>query len=63
MMNSEIATSVALGRKLIIVVIDTDPMASTETGGARWDVPVAEASVSARVGAAFEGYRLKLGER
>ena len=46
-----------------VVVIDTDPVASTEAGGAWWDVPVAEVSGSASVGAAFEGYRRKLGER
>ncbi|MDE0063343.1 MAG: 3D-(3,5/4)-trihydroxycyclohexane-1,2-dione acylhydrolase (decyclizing) [Gammaproteobacteria bacterium] len=46
-----------------VVVIDTDPMASTEAGGAWWDVPVAEVSGSASVGAAFEDYRRKLGER
>ena len=46
-----------------VVVIDTDPMASTEAGGAWWDVPVAEVSESASVGVAFEDYRRKLGER
>ena len=46
-----------------VVVIDTDPVASTEAGGAWWDVPVAEVSGSASVGAAFEDYRRKLGER
>ena len=46
-----------------VVVIDTDPIASTEAGGAWWDVPVAEVSGSASVGAAFEDYRRKLGER
>ena len=46
-----------------VVVIDTDPLASTEAGGAWWDVPVAEVSGSSSVGAAFEDYRLKLGER
>ena len=46
-----------------VVVIDTDPTASTEAGGAWWDVPVAEVSDSAAVGAAFGEYRRKLGER
>ena len=46
-----------------VVVIKTDPVASTEAGGAWWDVPVAEVSDSASVGAAFECYRQKLGER
>ena len=46
-----------------VVVIDTDPIASTQAGGAWWDVPVAEVSGSATVGAAFEDYRRKLGER
>ena len=46
-----------------VVVIDTDPKASTAAGGAWWDVPVAEVSGSASVGAAFEDYRRKLGER
>ena len=46
-----------------VVVIDTDPTASTAAGGAWWDVPVAEVSDSVSVGAAFEEYRRKLGER
>ena len=46
-----------------VVVIDTDPTASTAAGGAWWDVPVAEVSDSVSVGAAFEDYRRKLGER
>ena len=46
-----------------VVVINTDPMASTESGGAWWDVPVAEVSNSASIGAASERYRQKLGER
>ena len=46
-----------------VVVVDTDPVASTEAGGAWWDVPVAEVSESAPVGAAFESYRQKLSDR
>ena len=46
-----------------VVVIDTDPTASTAAGGAWWDVPVAEVSDSVSVDAAFEDYRRKLGER
>lgn len=46
-----------------VVVIDTDPTATTAAGGAWWDVPVAEVSDSVSVGAAFEDYRRKLGER
>ena len=46
-----------------VVVIDTDPTASTAAGGAWWDVPVAEVSDSVSVVAAFEDYRRKLGER
>ncbi len=46
-----------------VVVIDTDPTASTAAGGAWWDVPVAEVSDSVSVGAAFEDYRRNLGER
>ena len=46
-----------------VVVIETDPGASTEAGGAWWDVPVAEVSDSASVAAAFEDYRRNLAER
>ena len=46
-----------------VVVIETDPVSSTEAGGAWWDVPVAEVSDSPSVGAAFESYRQQLGER
>ena len=46
-----------------VVVVDTDPIRSTEAGGAWWDVPVAEVSDSAPVGAASGNYRRKLGER
>ena len=46
-----------------VVVIETDPAASTEAGGAWWDVPVAEVSDSAPVTAAFESYRRNLAGR
>ncbi len=46
-----------------VVVIDTDPVAATEAGGAWWDVPVAEVSQSESVGAASKTYREKTGER
>jgi len=40
-----------------VVVIDTDPEHSTPDGGAWWDVPVAEVSVSPQVQGAREKYR------
>ncbi len=46
-----------------VVVIDTDPIATTDAGGAWWDVPVAEVSDSASVGDASRSYRDKLRER
>lgn len=46
-----------------VVVIETDPTASTEAGGAWWDVPIAEVSDSAAVRAAFTDYRKHLEER
>ncbi len=46
-----------------VIVIETDPAAATEAGGAWWDVPVAEVSDSPSVAAAFEDYRRKLAER
>ena len=39
-----------------VVVIDTDPLPSTEAGGTWWDVPVAEVSDSADVNAASSEY-------
>ena len=50
-------------RQTYVVVIDTDPVAATEAGGAWWDVPIAEVSDSAAVKKAFKGYRDKLRER
>lgn len=46
-----------------VVVIDTDPIAATEAGGAWWDVPVAEVSDSATVDAASRDYQEKLRHR
>ena len=39
-----------------VVVIDTDPMPTTEAGGAWWDVAVPATSPRAQVGAAHEAY-------
>ena len=46
-----------------VVVIDTDPVAATEDGGAWWDVPVAEISDSASVNKASKNYQKKTTER
>jgi 3D-(3,5/4)-trihydroxycyclohexane-1,2-dione acylhydrolase (decyclizing) len=46
-----------------VVVIDTDPVAATEAGGAWWDVPVAEVSDSKSVDEASRNYREKLRDR
>jgi 3D-(3,5/4)-trihydroxycyclohexane-1,2-dione acylhydrolase (decyclizing) len=46
-----------------VVVIDTDPVAATEAGGAWWDVPLAEVSQSESVAAASKRYREKTGKR
>lgn len=42
-----------------VVVIDTDPVASTEAGGTWWDVPVAEVSEHPAVKAAAADYQQK----
>jgi 3D-(3,5/4)-trihydroxycyclohexane-1,2-dione acylhydrolase (decyclizing) len=52
----------ALGRaqqatRTAVVVIDTDPLPSTDAGGAWWDVPVAEVSDSQAVQAAAADYQ------
>lgn len=39
-----------------VIVIDTDPLITTEAGGHWWDVAVPEVSARAEVGAAREGY-------
>jgi 3D-(3,5/4)-trihydroxycyclohexane-1,2-dione acylhydrolase (decyclizing) len=46
-----------------VVVIDTDPLPSTEAGGTWWDVPVAETSTSASVSDASADYQEKQKER
>jgi 3D-(3,5/4)-trihydroxycyclohexane-1,2-dione acylhydrolase (decyclizing) len=46
-----------------VVVIETDPVAATEDGGAWWDVPIAEVSDSASVTDASRRYQDKLRER
>ena len=38
------------------MVIDTDPMPTTEEGGAWWDVAVPAASPRAEVNEAYQGY-------
>ena len=43
-------------RSTQVIVIDTDPLASTDAGGAWWDVAVPAASERAEVGAAREAY-------
>ena len=46
-----------------VVVIDTDPLPSTEAGGTWWDVPVAETSTSGSVSDASVQYQEKQKER
>jgi 3D-(3,5/4)-trihydroxycyclohexane-1,2-dione acylhydrolase (decyclizing) len=43
--------------KTSVVVIDTDPVASTQAGGTWWDVPVAEVSENTSVNQEAENYR------
>jgi 3D-(3,5/4)-trihydroxycyclohexane-1,2-dione acylhydrolase (decyclizing) len=43
-------------RSTQVIVIDTDPLASTDAGGAWWDVAVPAASERAEVGSARESY-------
>jgi len=45
-----------------VIVIDTDPVHSTASGGAWWDVAVPEVSESAAVRAAYASYRARLEE-
>lgn len=40
-----------------VIVIDTDPVASTESGGTWWDVPVAQVSSNNEVSQASRAYR------
>ena len=56
---AELETAFAEARKARstqVIVIDTDPLASTDAGGAWWDVAVPAASERAEVGAARESY-------
>jgi len=46
-----------------VVVIDTDPVASTQAGGTWWDVPVAEVSEHAAVKQAASHYQNQLKKR
>lgn len=46
----------------IVIVIETDPEASTAAGGAWWNVPVAEVSTDRRVQAAYAAWRRAAGE-
>jgi len=46
-----------------VVVIDTDPIASTEAGGTWWDVPVAQVSGNRDINEASREYRRKQEER
>ena len=42
--------------KTAVVVIETDPIVSTESGGTWWDVPVAQVSASSGIGDALTTY-------
>jgi len=58
----------ALGRaraseRTYVIVIDTDPVASTEAGGAWWDVAVPEVSERREVQAARAGYEAHIAAR
>jgi 3D-(3,5/4)-trihydroxycyclohexane-1,2-dione acylhydrolase (decyclizing) len=43
-------------KRTTVLVIDTDPLVTTEAGGAWWDVAVPEVSERKQVNAAREGY-------
>ncbi len=63
---SELEGAVAQARKAdktSVIVIDTDPIASTEAGGSWWDVAVPEVSERAEVRAARKGYEAALGQQ
>ena len=58
----------ALGRaaqspKTYVIVVDSDPITSTEAGGHWWDVAVAETSEEPKIRAAFETYQTKTQQR
>ena len=46
-------------RTTAVIVIDTDPLISTEAGGHWWDVAVPEVSVRPQVNAARKDYEKK----
>jgi len=49
-------TAVKTGDRTSVIVIDTDPLITTQEGGAWWDVAVPEVSVRKEVAAAREAY-------
>jgi len=49
-------------RRTTVIVIETDPEASTAAGGAWWNVPIAEVSTDPRVQAAREAWRQATGD-
>jgi 3D-(3,5/4)-trihydroxycyclohexane-1,2-dione acylhydrolase (decyclizing) len=61
---AELEGAIAEARKAprtSVIVIDTDPIASTEAGGHWWDVAVPEVSERAEVRAARKAYEAALG--
>ena len=52
-------TRARASRKSYVIVIDTDPLPSTEAGGHWWDVAVPEVSVRPQVNTAWEDYDRK----
>jgi 3D-(3,5/4)-trihydroxycyclohexane-1,2-dione acylhydrolase (decyclizing) len=63
---AELEASVATARmadKTSVIVIDTDPMISTEAGGTWWDVAVPEVSARDEVGEARKNYESALEQR
>jgi 3D-(3,5/4)-trihydroxycyclohexane-1,2-dione acylhydrolase (decyclizing) len=53
---SEALAAARAAERTSVVVIETDPLASTSAGGHWWDVPVPEVSTRAQVRAARERY-------
>jgi len=63
---AELEASVATARmadRTSVIVIDTDPMISTEAGGTWWDVAVPEVSARDEVGEARKNYESALEQR
>ncbi|TIU31328.1 MAG: 3D-(3,5/4)-trihydroxycyclohexane-1,2-dione acylhydrolase (decyclizing), partial [Mesorhizobium sp.] len=59
---AELETALAKAKqnsKTTVLVIDTDPLVSTEAGGHWWDVAVPEVSSRAQVNAARKAYEGK----